>query len=78
MRSGKAKKLVDNWDELIVSVLPRQIGLVTKKEKKAWEYKDSLWAKEWKLDDDQLMKNCFEKDWKNSKLSNLIKNQGEQ
>ena len=45
MRTGKAKKLVDNWDELIVSVLPRQIGLVTKKEKKPWEYKDSLWSK---------------------------------
>ena len=78
MRTGKAKRLVDSWDELIVSVLPRQIGLVTKKEKKPWEYKDSLWSKEWKLDDDQLMRNCFEKDWKNSKLMNFVKNQAEQ
>ena len=31
MRAGKAKRLVDNWDELIVSVLPRQVGFVTKK-----------------------------------------------
>ena len=59
-------------------MLPRQIGLVSKKEKKPWEYKDSLWAKEWKLDDDALIKNCFERDWKNSKLSNFIKNQAEQ
>ena len=45
MRSGKPKKIVNCWDELIVSVHPRQIGLVTKKDRKVWDYKDSLWAK---------------------------------
>lgn len=75
-RSGKPKKIVNNWDQLILSVLPRQEGLVNKKQKKPWTYKDSLWAKEWKLDDDTLTKNCFEKDWKCSKLTNFIKNQG--
>lgn len=44
-RSGKAKKLVNDWDELIVEVLPRHIGLVTKKVKTPWSFKDSLWAK---------------------------------
>ena len=37
-----------------------------------------MWAKEWKLEDEQMTKNCFEKDWKSSKLMNLIKNQAEQ
>jgi hypothetical protein len=45
VRSGKPKKLVSIWDEILVSVLPRQEGLINKKEKKAWSYKDSLWAK---------------------------------
>ena len=49
VRSGKAKKLVNNWDELQVTVLPRMVGLVTKKEKVPWTYKSSMWAKEWKL-----------------------------
>lgn len=77
-RSGKPKKIVDAFDDLIISVLPRQEGLATKKEKKPWSFKDSLWAKEWKLDDDQLTKQCFEKDWKCSKLPNFIKNMTEQ
>ena len=49
VRSGKAKKIVNNWDELQVTVLPRMVGLVTKKEKVPWTYKSSMWAKEWKL-----------------------------
>lgn len=44
-RNGKPKKLVNNWDEIVVEVLPREEGLINKKEKKVWEYKDSLWAK---------------------------------
>lgn len=44
-RAGKPKKIVNNWDEIIVSILPRQEGLINKKEKKPWSYKDSLWAK---------------------------------
>ena len=78
VREGKAKKIVNAWDELIVEVIPRQMGLVTKKQKKQWNFKDSIWFKEWKLDNEQLLRNCFEKDWKNSKLMNLVKNQGEQ
>jgi hypothetical protein len=30
-REGKAKKIVNNWDEIIVTVLPREDGLVAKK-----------------------------------------------
>lgn len=30
-RTGKPKKLVNNWDEVVVSVLPRQEGLINKK-----------------------------------------------
>lgn len=77
-KSGKPKKIVNNYDEIIVSVLPRQDGLISKKQKKPWSYKDSVWAKQWKLEDETLTKNCFEKDWKCSKLTNLIKNQGQQ
>ena len=54
------------------------MGLVTKKQKKQWHVKDSIWFKEWKLDNEQLLRNCFEKDWKSSKLMNLVKNQAEQ
>jgi hypothetical protein len=49
-REGKPKKIVNNWDEIIVTVVPRQDGLVAKKEKKPWNFKDSCWAKEWKFD----------------------------
>ena len=77
-RESKAKKIVNPWNELIVDVMPRQTGLITKKQKTPWSFKDSLWSKEWKLDTEQLIRNCFERDWKHSKLMNLIKNQAEQ
>ena len=44
-RSGKPKKIVNDWDELVIDVVPRQKGLISKKEKKPWNYKDSIWAK---------------------------------
>lgn len=49
LRKGKPKKIVNAWNELVVEVLPRQIGLVTKKQKKPWTFTDSLWSKEWKI-----------------------------
>lgn len=45
LRKGKPKKIVNAWNELVVEVLPRQIGLVTKKQKKPWTFTDSLWSK---------------------------------
>ena len=59
-------------------MLPRETGLVSKQDKKLWTFKDSMWAKEWKLEDDQLTRNCFERDWKCSKLPNFVKNLAEQ
>ena len=44
-RDGKPKKIVNAWDQLIVVVQPRQSGLVTKKQKIPWTFKDSLWHK---------------------------------
>jgi hypothetical protein len=59
-------------------VQPRQEGLVVKKEKKPWSFKDSVWGKEWKLETESLTRSCFERDWSCSKLPSFIKPMTEQ
>jgi hypothetical protein len=48
-RKGKAKKIVNEWNEIIIKTIPRHIGLSIKKEKEPWQFDKSVWAKEWKL-----------------------------
>ena len=78
IRTGKSKKIVNEWDELAIKTLPRANGLVMKKEKVPWTFDKSVWAKEWKLEDEELLRKCFERDWKHSKISNLVKNASDQ
>lgn len=77
-RTSKAKRIANEANEISVKTLPRFNGLVARKVKNPWSYAQSVWAKEWKLDDEELLRKCFEKDWRNSKIMNLIKNQGDQ
>ena len=44
-RTGKSRKIVNEWDEVIIKTLPRVNGLVMKKEKVPWTYDKSSWAK---------------------------------
>ena len=51
-RTSKTKKITNQANEIIVKTLPRFNGLVTRKVKNPWNYSQSVWAKEWKLDDE--------------------------
>ena len=42
---AKARKIVNDWHEIIISTLPRNTGLISKKEKTKWTYESSSWAK---------------------------------
>jgi NLR family CARD domain-containing protein 3 len=77
-RKGKAKKIVNEWGEIIIKTLPRSNGITIKKEKEPWQFDKSVWAKEYKVDNEELLRKCFEKDWKCSKLTSLIKVQADQ
>lgn len=63
---------------MVIKTLPRCTGLTIKKEKDPWQFDKSVWAKEMKLENEELLKKCFEKDWKCSKLTSLIKAQADQ
>jgi NLR family CARD domain-containing protein 3 len=76
-RTSKSKRIVNDYNEIAVKTLPRFNGLVARKVKNPWTYAQSVWGKEWKLDDEELLRKCFEKDWKHSKIMNLIKNQAD-
>lgn len=75
---GKPRKVVNDWDEIIIKTLPRNNGLTIKKEKEPWSFDKSVWGKEMKLDNQELLRKCFERDWKCSKLTSLIKVQADQ
>jgi len=77
-RTSKTRRIVNDANEITVKTLPRFNGLVTRKVKDPWTYGQSVWAKEWKLDDEELLRKCFERDWKHSKIMNLIKNPADQ
>ena len=48
-RKGKPKKIVNEWNEVIIKTLPRCNGLTIKKQKEPWQFDKSVWAKEMKL-----------------------------
>lgn len=50
-RTSKAKRIVNEANDIAVKTLPRFNGLVARKVKNPWAYNQSVWAKEWKLDD---------------------------
>ncbi len=45
-----------------------------KKYKKKWTFPCSLMAR-WKLDDEDVVKKCFNFDWEYGKMNKLIKNE---
>ena len=75
---GKPKKIVNEWLEVTIKTLPRNNGLTIKKEKVPWRFDKSVWAKEYKLDTEELLLKCFERDWKSSKVGSLVKSQTDQ
>lgn len=58
-RISKAKRIANDANDIIVKTLPRFNGLVARKVKNPWTYGQSVWAKEWKLDDEELLRKCF-------------------
>ena len=42
--------------------------------KRKWSYGMSIWAKDYKLEDDDVLRKCFEKDWTCCKICKFIKN----
>lgn len=74
---GKSIVTDEEYKEIKTTIVPRSDGQRPKKVKK-WNFQGSVWAKEWKGEDNELTRKCFETDWQHSKISNLVKNPGDQ
>ncbi|CAD8171615.1 unnamed protein product [Paramecium pentaurelia] len=65
-----------------INVLPRTPDPVyippkLKKQKRIWTFPISIWAKDFKFENEDLLKKCFEKDFTCSKISKVVKNPDE-
>lgn len=83
--SKKAKhfRVIDTTEfKPLVSVLPRTPDPVyippkLKKQKRIWSFPISIWFKDFKFENEDLLRRCFEKDWACSKIAKIVKNPDE-
>ncbi|CAD8165096.1 unnamed protein product [Paramecium pentaurelia] len=66
----------------LTSVLPRTpdpiyIPPKLKKQKRIWSFPISIWFKDFRFENEEFLRKCFEKDWSCSKISKVVKNPDE-
>ena len=72
-------KIIDEYYAPKIDILPRTPDEIyvppkIKKRKRIWTFPISIWAKDYRFETEEMLKNCFERDWNHCKIPKVVKN----